>query len=45
MRPVRNFGGVCWKKSELILNKIPNDCRPAGGRAKTERRFFFRRLF
>src|SRR3989344_6705274 len=30
------FGGVCWKKSELILNKIPTDCRPAGGRTKTE---------
>jgi len=29
--------GVCWKKSELILNKIPNDCRPQGGRTKTER--------
>jgi len=22
---VKVRGGVCWKKSELILNKIPND--------------------
>ena len=32
-----NFGGVCWTKSEPILNKIPTDCRPAGGRTETER--------
>jgi len=32
-----NFGGVCWKKSELILNKIPTDCRASLGRTKTER--------
>jgi len=31
------IGGVCWKKSELILNKIPNDCRASRGRTKTER--------
>jgi len=30
-------GGVCWKKSELILNKIPTDCRASLGRTKTER--------
>ena len=29
--------GVCWKKSELILNKIPTDCRASLGRTKTER--------
>jgi len=32
-----DFGGVCWKKSEPILNEIPTDCRPAGGRTETER--------
>ncbi len=32
-----NYGGVCWKKSELILNKIPTDCRAKRGRTKTER--------
>ena len=26
-----DFGGVCWKKSEPILNEIPTDCRPSGG--------------
>jgi hypothetical protein len=31
------FGGVCWKKLELILNKIPTDCRASRGRTKTER--------
>jgi len=29
--------GVCWKKSELILNKNPTDCRAKLGRTKTER--------
>jgi len=29
--------GVCWKKSELILNKIPTDCRAKLGRTETER--------
>ena len=29
------MGGVCWKKSELILNKIPTDCSATGG-AETE---------
>ena len=31
------IGGVCWKKSELILNKIPTDCRASRGRTETER--------
>ncbi|MFA4827546.1 MAG: hypothetical protein WC596_04870, partial [Candidatus Shapirobacteria bacterium] len=31
------FGGVCWKKSEFILNKIPTDCRAKLGRTKMER--------
>ena len=36
-RRLIQYGGVCWTKSEPILNKIPTDCRPAGGRTKTER--------
>jgi len=32
------FGGVYWKKSEFILNKIPNNCSAKGGAEnKTER--------
>jgi len=29
--------GVCLKKSEPILNKIPTDCRASRGRTETER--------
>ena len=36
-----SLGGVCWKKSELILNKIPTDCRASLGRTKTEREAFY----
>ena len=36
-RRLIQYGGVCWTKSEPILNEIPTDCRPAGGRTKTER--------
>ena len=32
-----NFGGVCWKKSELILNRIPIDCHASRGITKTGR--------
>ena len=34
---ISESSGVCWKKSELILNKIPTDCRASLGRTKAER--------
>ena len=37
LAPLQIFCGVYWKKSELILSKIPTDCRASHGRTKTER--------